>query len=109
MNKEAIYTERGAVAPLQKGIGVWVRGIGNSMTPILKSGEVVFVLPVAYDTILKKNDIVLTRVNGNIYLHKITGIKGQSLYQISNNHGHVNGWTTRKNIYGILCRDCYAP
>lgn len=102
MNKETIYTERGAVSPLQKGIACWVRGIGNSMTPILKSGQVVWVEPVTDDMILSKGDIVLVRVRGNVYMHKITARKGQSEFQISNNHGHVNGWASRKNVYGIL-------
>lgn len=30
-----------------------------------------------------------------------TAIEGDR-YQISNNHGHINGWTTRTKIYGIV-------
>lgn len=76
-----------------------VQGFGQSMTPILKSGQVCRVSSVTGDTILKKNDIVLCRVKGHVYLHKITAIKA-SRYQISNNHKHVNGWIGRENIFG---------
>lgn len=95
--KETVYSERGAVQVLLNKKSCLVHGIGNSMTPILKSGEVVRVNPITEDTVIKKGDIVLCRVNRNTYLHKVTGIKGNQ-YQISNNHGHVNGWTTK--VYG---------
>jgi phage repressor protein C with HTH and peptisase S24 domain len=102
MNRETIYTERGAITPLQNGKAVWVRGVGNSMTPILKSKDIVFVEPVTDDMRLEKGDIVLVKVHGNVYLHKITAVKGQQEFQISNNHGHVNGWAPRRQVYGIV-------
>lgn len=77
-----------------------VTGYGQSMTPRLKSGQSVVVEPVTDDTILKKNDIVFCKVKGHFYLHKISGIKNRVTYQISNNHGHVNGWISRNCIYG---------
>jgi len=43
---------------------------------------------------------VFCKVNGHFYLHKISAIKGKKQYQISNNHGHINGTITRKNIFG---------
>ena len=54
-----------------------VTGYGQSMTPILK-------------------------VAGHFYLHKISAIKGGRTFQISNNHGHVNGWIGKKCIYGLV-------
>lgn len=74
------------------------------MTPILKSGQPVICKPVTEDTELKKNDIVLCKVKGNYYLHKISAIKNNVSYQISNNHGHVNGTITRKNILVLLLK-----
>lgn len=74
-------------------------GFGQSMTPILKSGQPVICKPVTEDTELKKNDIVLCKVKGNYYLHKISAIKNGVSYQISNNHGHINGTITRSNIF----------
>lgn len=41
-------------------------GYGQSMTPILKSGQPVICKPVTKDTLLKKNDIVLCKVKGII-------------------------------------------
>lgn len=85
---------------LKKGETCKVIGYGQSMTPILKSGQPVIVEPVNEDTCLKKNDIVFCKVKGHYYLHKISAIKNQDCYQISNNHGHVNGTISRRNIYG---------
>lgn len=79
-----------------------VTGYGQSMTPILKSGQAVRCVPVTEVTILKKNDIVLCKVAGHFYLHKISAIKGGRTFQISNNHGHVNGWIGKKCIYGLV-------
>lgn len=77
-----------------------VIGFGQSMTPILKSGQPVRVIPITKDVTLNKNDIVFCKVNGHFYLHKISAIKNNNSYQISNNHGHVNGWVSKSQIYG---------
>lgn len=77
-----------------------VTGYGQSMTPRLKSGQSAIVIPITENVILKKNDIVFCKVNGHFYLHKISAIKNNSSYQISNNHNHVNGWISKSNIYG---------
>ena len=98
-DKENIQT----VNKLKEGKICLVQGFGQSMTPILKSGQVCEVTPVTDDMALNKNDIVLCKVNGHIYLHKIGAINGKR-YQISNNHKHVNGWVTRTNIYGKVTR-----
>lgn len=86
---------------LQNGETCIVIGYGNSMTPKLKSGESVIMEPVTEETILKKGDIVLCKVNGNYYCHLISSIRGNS-YQISNNHKHVNGWVSKNNIFGRM-------
>jgi len=78
-----------------------VVGYGNSMTPKLLSGEAVMMEPVNEETILNKNDIVLVKVNGRYYCHLISAIRKNS-YQISNNHKHVNGWVSKKNIFGRM-------
>lgn len=53
-----------------------VTGYGQSMTPILKSGQAVRCVSVTEETVLKKNDIVLCKVAGHFYLHKISASKG---------------------------------
>lgn len=85
---------------LKNGEVCKVIGFGQSMYPILKSGQPVICEPVTEETDLKKNDIVLCKVKGKYYLHKISAIKNGVSYQISNNHGHVNGAISRNNIYG---------
>lgn len=85
---------------LRNGEECIVVGFGQSMTPILKSGQPVRVTPIKEDTVLNKNDIVFVKVSGHFYLHKISAIKNGNSYQISNNHGHVNGWVSKNQIYG---------
>jgi hypothetical protein len=85
---------------LSQGLTGKIVGRGQSMTPILKDKQAVICEPVKEDTVLKKNDIVLCKVNGHYYLHLIWGIKNGKEYQIGNNHGHPNGWVSRNQIYG---------
>ena len=85
---------------LQNGEIAKVTGIGNSMTPILKSRQPVICIPVDDKTILAKRDIVLCKVNGHYYLHLIWSVKPGDRFLIGNNHGHPNGVITRKNIFG---------
>ena len=85
---------------LQAGEIVKVTGVGNSMTPILKSRQPVICIPVTNETILNKRDIVLCKVNGHYYLHLIWSIKAGDRFLIGNNHGRPNGVITRKNIFG---------
>ena len=87
-----------------------VIGIGNSMTPILKSRQPVICVPVTEETELKKRDIVLCKVKGYYYLHLIWSVKkgkkdeetGKSndMYLIGNNHKHSNGTIPRSQIFG---------
>lgn len=104
--KETVYNEKTAVAPLLEGKTVLVKGVGNSMTPILLSGQTVLCEPITPDIVLKKGDIVLCKVKGQTFMHKITGIRNKgTMYQISNNHGYVNGWTSRDKIYGRYIKE----
>lgn len=85
---------------LKNGEECIVIGFGQSMTPILKSGQPVRVTPITKDMTLNKNNIVFCKINGHFYLHKISAIKNNNSYQISNNHGHINGWVSRAQIFG---------
>lgn len=89
-----------AAEHLKNGEECILIGYGQSMTPILKSGQAVHVTPLTNDIELNKNDIVFCKVAGHFYLHKISAIKNGNTYQISNNHGHVNGWVGRSQIFG---------
>ena len=75
---------------------------GNSMDPKIKSGQKV---TIKKDFDYEKGDVVFCKVGKNIYLHLISAIKGNETnrqYQISNNKGHINGWT--KTIYGKVIK-----
>jgi Peptidase S24-like. len=100
-DKENIITAK----KLQNGETCLVQGFGQSMVPILKSGQVVEVSPINNYEKLEKGDVVLCRVGRNFYLHKISRISGKKeklRFQISNNHGHVNGTVGSTNIYGLV-------
>jgi len=88
------------IEKLQKGETVQFRPRGNSMVPKIKSGQMVTVEPV-YGFVIRKGDIVLCKVKGKQWLHLVSALAfGDSRVQISNNKGHVNGWTTRDKVYG---------
>jgi phage repressor protein C with HTH and peptisase S24 domain len=95
MNWAAKYIEK-----LQAGQTVSFRPRGNSMIPRIKSGELCTVEPVTLDSI-SVGDVVLAKVNGSVYLHLVTGKRANQV-QISNNKGHVNGWT--KTVFGKLIK-----
>jgi phage repressor protein C with HTH and peptisase S24 domain len=89
------------VSALREGRSIeGLKVFGNSMFPLILSGQTLRIEP-AVNAELKEGDIVFCKVRGNYYIHKITDIKGNQ-YRISNNHGHINGWTDRSRIYGIV-------
>lgn len=88
------------VAELSAGNSVSLKPHGQSMVPIIKSGEKITLSPIEGFT-LQKGDVVLAKVNGRYFIHKITALSGDRV-QISNNHGHVNGWTSLKQVFGIV-------
>ena len=94
------FENRETCEHLRKGETCKVTGIGNSMTPILKSGQSVICEPIKDDTKLGKKDIVLCKVKGHYYLHLIWAVRNDKEYLIGNNHGHPNGWVSRSQIYG---------
>lgn len=87
------------VMALNQGRVIQVRPHGNSMTPLVRSGDKVTLTPLkAYGKPLEKGDIVFCKVNGRYLIHKVTALQG-SRVQISNNHGLINGWTDK--IFGV--------
>ena len=99
------FENAAAAEEMKKGKVGKLIGIGNSMTPILKSRQPVICSPITDETILKKGDIVFCKVRGNHYLHKIHAVKGKNEeFLIGNNHGHINGWAKRSNIFGIVTK-----
>lgn len=84
---------------LQNGESFITSEKGNSMTPLIKSGQKHKLIPTDYQKV-KTGDIVYCKVRGNFYTHlvKATNIKKGCL--IGNNKGGTNGWT--KQVYGIV-------
>ena len=87
---------------LVNGETIRIKTSGNSMSGKVDNGSFVTIEPVG-DRVLKKKDVVLAKVNGKLYLHLISGVREDS-FQISNNHGHVNGWALKKNVFGIITK-----
>lgn len=70
---------------------------GNSMTPLIHSGQKHTLAPITWQECVK-GDIVFCKVNGRYYTHLVLAKSEVTGAQIGNNHGKVNGWT--KNVYG---------
>ena len=87
------------IEALQRGERVSFRPRGNSMTPRITSGALVTCEPVTAETTVAVGDAVLCQVAGAQYLHLVTAINENS-YLIGNNHGGINGWTSRARVYG---------
>lgn len=89
------------VAKLKNGETVSFRPNGNSMTPKIMSGNLITVSPDIGE--IGKGDIVLCKVSGRYFCHLVTAVHGDR-YQISNNHGHVNGWVGKNCIFGKVVK-----
>lgn len=90
-----------AIKVLEEKGTVTIKCNGNSMRPIIAPKEAIHLIKVSND-LIRVGDAVFCRINGNLQVHKVTSIRGDyEEFQISNNHGHVNGWTGAKNIFGL--------
>ncbi len=90
----------GHITRLSLGETVQFRPRGHSMVGKIDSGQLCTVAPVGEHQ-LAVGEIVLCRVKGSQYLHLIKAIQGER-YQIGNNRGGINGWVTRRQIFGRL-------
>jgi hypothetical protein len=90
----------GHITRLAAGETVQFRPRGHSMAGKITSGQLCTVEPLG-DHLLEVGDIVLCRVSGSQYLHLVKAIQGERL-QIGNNRGGINGWITRRQIFGRL-------
>ncbi|GGN61882.1 hypothetical protein GCM10010112_19470 [Actinoplanes lobatus] len=96
-------------ARVAQGQAAEFRPRGNSMVPLVGSGDPVRVEPVRPETV-EVGDIVLARVAGTTYLHLVSAVDhARKRVQISNNRGRVNGWTSHARVYGICVRVAGVP
>lgn len=70
---------------------------GNSMVPLIKSGQKHRLAPVKLEDV-KIGDIVFCKVKGRYYTHLVKAVDAQKGCLIANNRGHVNGWT--RKVFG---------
>ena len=98
-NQPLLQGREAYIARLRAGETVSFREGGNSMTPRIKSREKCTYAPVTSMDDVKVGDAVFCKVGGNHFTHLITATRDDQV-QISNNHGHVNGWTHISNVFG---------
>lgn len=91
----------GHIAKLALGETVKFRPRGNSMVGKIESGQLCTVAPFVDGITPEVGDIVLCRVQGSQYLHLVKAIQGER-FQIGNNRGGINGWITKRQIFGRL-------
>lgn len=84
---------------LQRGESFITSEKGNSMVPLIKSGQDHMLAPATWETV-EVGDIAYCKVKGNWYTHLVTAKNDKRGCQISNNSGYVNGWT--KAVYGVV-------
>lgn len=70
---------------------------GNSMTPLIQSGQDHKLAPAKWEDV-NVGDIVYCKVKGKYYTHLVKAKNKERGCQIGNNHGYINGWT--KQVYG---------
>lgn len=84
------------IEKLLKGESFVTSERGNSMVPLIKSGQKHKLIPITIEE-CKVGDIVYCKVKGNLYTHLVKAVGDRGLL-IGNNHGKINGWT--KTVYG---------
>lgn len=86
---------------LQKGETFTTSEKGNSMSPLIKSGQEHILAPITLDD-CKVGDIVYCKVKGNFYTHLVKAKDQNKGLLIGNNRGGINGWT--KQVYGKVIK-----
>jgi len=88
------------IARLSAGEPVTFRPRGTSVRPKIESGALVRLRPLLADE-PRVGNIVLCRIGRADYLHLVTAVDADR-YEIGNNRGRTNGWTTRQHIFGLV-------
>ncbi len=70
---------------------------GNSMVPLIRSGQEHKLAPAKWEDV-EKGDIVYCKVSGKFYTHLVKAKEEKRGVLIGNNTGRINGWT--KHVYG---------
>lgn len=91
------------IEKLLAGEAVTFRPRGNSMSGIVEDGQLVIVVPITPGCDPRVGDVVLCKVKGRQYLHLVKATDAKR-FLIGNNRGGINGWTSRKNVFGVMKR-----
>lgn len=83
--------------------GQRVSNAGDSMSPVLKNGDVVLINRIVYDARKpKRGEIIAFRPNGNENAHycikRVVGLPGETV-QINDGKVYIDGKVQKKNIY----------
>ena len=84
---------------LQNGETITTSEKGNSMVPLIKSGQKHILKPITWQE-CKIGDMVYCKVKGNFYTHLVKAKNDDKGLLIGNNKGGTNGWT--KQVFGIV-------
>lgn len=84
---------------LERGEQVRTKERGNSMSPLIMSGQEHIVAPTTWEK-CNIGDIVYCKVKGNFYTHLVKAKNDIKGVLIGNNKGNINGWT--KQVYGVV-------
>ena len=82
---------------LQAGESFVTSEKGNSMTPLITSGQEHRLAPADWQG-CSQGDVVYCKVKGNFYTHLVKATNPVKGLLIGNNKGGVNGWT--KAVFG---------
>jgi hypothetical protein len=82
---------------LQAGETVTTSEKGNSMVPLIRSGQKHVVEPADWKSV-EVGDIVYCKVKGRYYTHLVKSVDRIKGCLIGNKRGGINGWTTQ--VYG---------
>lgn len=85
------------VENLLKGEELITSERGNSMVPLIKSGQKHRLKPITWEE-CDVGDIVYCKVKGSYYTHLVKGKNQDKGLLIGNNKGGINGWT--KQVFG---------
>lgn len=86
---------------LRQGKVITCRPQGHSMEPRIKHLQLITLSPITKP--LEQDDIVLAKVAGRYYIHRIEAMR-DGKYLIANNKGHVNGTVRIGNIFGVVTK-----
>ena len=86
---------------LQKGETIITSEKGNSMIPLIKSGQKHILAPIIWEKCVV-GDIVYCKVKGNYYTHLVKKYDISKGVLIGSNKGSINGWT--RAVYGLVIK-----